>query len=180
MVLKPVQRPHPPLWYGVTKPESAHFAALEGAHIVTLSPPGAARTIIDRYRTDWTHFGRSNLPFTGIARHVVLAETEAAAVDVAKRAYVPWLKHMELLWALHGMKLPLGLPPDIGPLLQIGSAFAGTAAGLRTFVEEQTKATGANYFVCDVAFGDVSLKEAMRTVDLLAREVIPFFADGDG
>jgi alkanesulfonate monooxygenase SsuD/methylene tetrahydromethanopterin reductase-like flavin-dependent oxidoreductase (luciferase family) len=177
MVLKPVQRPHPPLWYGVTKPESAHFAALEGAHIVTLSPPGAARTIFDRYRADWAQFGRSSRPITGIARHIVLAETEAAAVSVAERAYVPWLKHMELLWTLHGMKLPLGLPPDIGPLLQIGSAFAGTAAGLRKFVDEQTKATGANYFVCDVAFGDVSLNEAMRTVDLLASEVIPFFAD---
>src|SRR5262249_19698185 len=47
MVLKPVQRPHPPLWYGVTKPESAYWAALEGAHVVTLSAPGAARTIFD-------------------------------------------------------------------------------------------------------------------------------------
>ena len=77
-------------------------------------------------------------------------------------------------------KLPLGLPPEIGPLLQIGTAFAGTATGLRNFVDGQAKATGANYFVCDVAFGDVSLKEAMRTVDLLAREVIPFFAEMQG
>ena len=177
MVLKPVQRPHPPLWYGVTKPESAYWAAHEGAHVVTLSPPDAARTIFERYRTECAQFGRNSQPIMGLARHVVLAETEAAAVSVAKRAYTPWLKHMELLWTLHGMKLPLGLPPEIEPLLQSGAAFAGTAPGLRKFVDAQTKSTGANYFVCDVAFGDVSLQEAMRTVDLLAREVIPFFKE---
>jgi len=69
MVLKPVQRPHPPLWYGVTKPESAYWAALEGAHVVTLSAPSAARTIFDQYRTEWAKFGRNSSPITGIARH---------------------------------------------------------------------------------------------------------------
>ena len=175
MVLKPVQRPHPPLWYGVTKPESAYWAALEGAHIVTLSAPGMARSIIDRYREEWDKFGRSKPPIMGIARHIVLAETDAVAISAAERAYAPWLKHMELLWTMHGMQLPLGLPKDIGPLLQVGAAFAGTAAQFAKFVDEQRQATGANYFVCDVAFGDLSLKEAMRTVDLLARDVIPHF-----
>jgi alkanesulfonate monooxygenase SsuD/methylene tetrahydromethanopterin reductase-like flavin-dependent oxidoreductase (luciferase family) len=177
MVLKPVQRPHPPLWYGVSRPDSAYGAALEGAHIVTLSAPGVARTIIDRFRAEWAKLGRpiDKLPLRGIARHVVLAETDAAAVNVAERAYARWLRHMELLWVQHGMKLPLGLPADIGPLLQAGAAFAGTAAGLRKLVDDQMNATGANYFVCDVAFGDLSLQESMRTVDLLASEVMPFF-----
>jgi alkanesulfonate monooxygenase SsuD/methylene tetrahydromethanopterin reductase-like flavin-dependent oxidoreductase (luciferase family) len=148
--------------------------------IVTLSAPAVARTIIERYRSERAQPTSNSLPIMGIARHVVVAETEAAAVSVAERAYKPWLKHMELLWTAHGLKLPLGLPPEIGPLLQIGTAFAGTATGLRNFVDGQAKATGANYFVCDVAFGDVSLKEAMRTVDLLAREVIPFFAEMQG
>jgi alkanesulfonate monooxygenase SsuD/methylene tetrahydromethanopterin reductase-like flavin-dependent oxidoreductase (luciferase family) len=181
MVLKPVQRPHPPLWYGVTKPDSAYGAALEGAHIVTLSAPGLARTIIDRYCAEWAKLGRpiDKLPLRGLARHVVLAETDATAIRAAERAYARWLAHMELLWVQHGLKLPLGLPPEIGPLLQVGAAFAGTAAGLRTFIHEQISATGANYFVCDVAFGDLSLNEAMRTVDLLASDVMPYFAGED-
>ena len=179
MVLKPVQRPHPPLWYGVNRPDSAYWAALEGAHIVTLSAPGPARTIIDRFRAEWAKLGRplDKLPLRGIARHIVLAETDAAALSAAERAYRLWLEHMELLWVRHGMKLPLGLPAEIGPLLQAGAAFAGTAAGLRRFIDEQIKVTGANYFVCDVAFGDLSLQESMRTVDLLASDVMPFFPD---
>jgi hypothetical protein len=93
----------------------------------------------------------------GLFRHVVLAETESVAIGRAERAYRPWLKHMELLWVRNGMKLPLGLPSEIGPLLNAGAAFASTADNFKTFIENQVEATGADYFVCDVAFGDLSV-----------------------
>ena len=179
MVLKPVQRPYPPLWYGVLTPNAAYWAALESAHIVTLLPPGPARAIFERYRLEWKNFARSDdqLPLMGISRHIVLADTEAEAIRIAERAYRVWLKHMELLWNRNGMKLPLGLPPDIGPLLQARSAFAGTVAGFRNFLKDQIEATGASYFVCDVAFGDLTPEESMRTTRLLAEEVMPQFLD---
>ena len=113
----------------------------------------------------------------GIARHVVLADTDAEAFGIAERAYRVWLKHMELLWIRNGMKLPLGLPPDIGPLLQAGSAFAGTVVGFRNFLKDQIEATGATYFVCDVAFGDLTPEESMRTTKLVAEEVMSRFSD---
>ena len=118
----------------------------------------------------WKNFARSDdqLPLMGISRHIVLADTEAEAIRIAERAYRIWLKHMELLWNRNGMKLPLGLPPDIGPLLQARSAFAGTVAGFRNFLKDQIEATDASYFVCDVAFGDLTPEELMRTTRLLA------------
>ena len=179
MVLKPMQRPHPPLWYGVVTPDAAYWAAFESAHIVTLLPPAPARTIIDRYRQEWKNFGKAHdeLPLMGLSRHVVLAETESVAIGRAERAYRLWLKHMELLWVRNGMKLPLGLPPEVGPLLNAGAAFAGTADNFKTFIENQVEATGANYFVCDVAFGDLTQEESMRTIELIAREVMPFFSE---
>jgi alkanesulfonate monooxygenase SsuD/methylene tetrahydromethanopterin reductase-like flavin-dependent oxidoreductase (luciferase family) len=36
MVLTPLRRPHPPLWYGVTTPEASVWAARERASIATL------------------------------------------------------------------------------------------------------------------------------------------------
>ena len=178
MVLKPVQHPHPPLWYGVLTPDAAYWAAYESAHIVTLLPPDPARAIVDRYRREWKNFGRADdeLPLMGLARHVVLAEAESMAIGRAERAYRLWLKHMELLWVRNGMKLPLGLPSEIGPLLKAGAAFAGTAGDFKTFIENQVEATGVNYFVCDVAFGDLTREESMRTIELIAREVMPFFS----
>lgn len=178
MVLKPVQRPHPPLWYGVLTTDAAYWAALEQAHIVTLLPPDPARAIIERYRLEWKKFGREDgaLPLMGISRHVVLAETTAAAVHIAERAYRPWLRHMELLWVRNGTKLPLGLPPEIGPLLAARAAFAGTVSEFRNFLQDQVRSTGASYFVCDVAFGDLAPEESMQTIKLLGEEVIPHFA----
>jgi alkanesulfonate monooxygenase SsuD/methylene tetrahydromethanopterin reductase-like flavin-dependent oxidoreductase (luciferase family) len=204
MVLKPVQRPHPPLWYGVLttvfsvngrivrrcraitprhgavrrRSFAAYWAALEKAHIVTLLPPDPARAIIERYRLEWKKFGREDgaLPLMGISRHVVRAETTAAAVRIAERAYRPWLRHMELLWVRGGTKLPLGLPPEIGPLLAARAAFAGTVSEFRNFLQDQIRSTGASYFVCDVAFGDLAPEESMQTIKLLGEDVIPHFA----
>jgi alkanesulfonate monooxygenase SsuD/methylene tetrahydromethanopterin reductase-like flavin-dependent oxidoreductase (luciferase family) len=180
MVLKPVQRPHPPLWYGVLTPDAACWAALEKAHIVTLAPADPARAIIDRYRLERKNLGwhDDDLPLMGISRHVVLAETDAIARRRAERAYRLWLKHMELLWVRNGMKLPLDLPPEIGPLLKAGAAFAGTVSNFKTFVQEQVKTTGANYFVCDLAFGDLAPEESMQTVELIAHEIMPSFRKG--
>ena len=178
MVLKPVQRPYPPLWYGVLTPDAAYWAALEKAHIVTLLPADPARAIIERYRLEWKKFGGADdkLPLMGISRHVVLAESTVAAVQIAERAYRSWLTHMELLWVRNGTKLPLGLPPEIGPLLAARAAFAGTVTDFKTYLEEQIRSTGASYFVCDVAFGDLTPKESLQTIKLLGEQVIPHFA----
>jgi alkanesulfonate monooxygenase SsuD/methylene tetrahydromethanopterin reductase-like flavin-dependent oxidoreductase (luciferase family) len=179
MVLKPVQRPHPPLWYGVLTTDAAYWAALEKAHIVTLLPPEPARSIFERYRLEWKKLGRASdeLPLMGISRHVVLAETTSAAARTVERAYRSWLRHMELLWVRNGTKLPLGLPQEIGPLLEARAAFAGTASDFKRFLEEQIRSTGASYFVCDVAFGDLAPEESLQTIKLLGEQVIPHFAN---
>jgi alkanesulfonate monooxygenase SsuD/methylene tetrahydromethanopterin reductase-like flavin-dependent oxidoreductase (luciferase family) len=146
---------------------------------VTLAPPVPARAIIDKYRAEWKSFGRSDdkLPLMGILRHVVLAETDAAAIRTAERAYRLWLNHMELLWTRHGTKLPLAPAPEIGPLLEARVAFAGTITAFKSFLDDQISSTGANYFVCDVAFGNITPEKSMRTIRLLGDKIIPLFSD---
>jgi alkanesulfonate monooxygenase SsuD/methylene tetrahydromethanopterin reductase-like flavin-dependent oxidoreductase (luciferase family) len=177
MVLKPVQTPHPPLWYGVTAPQSAHWAALERANCVTLGPTALVAKIIEAYKAEWAGFGRSeeSLPLLGIQRHVVLADSETEALEAAERSYKVWLGHMRWLWDRYGVEFPLPLPDVVGPWLELGGAFAGTADGFREFVAREAETTGATYFVCDVAFGDVTHEEAMRTTALIGREVMPAF-----
>ena len=178
MVLRPVQKPFPPLWYGVVSPEGTHWAALENAHMVTLLPTDGARAVIDRFKAEWAGFGKAeaDLPLTGVMRLIVLADTDARAMKTAERAYASWLGHMRLLWDRHGMDFPLALPPEIGPMIEVGAAFAGTAAGFRKFVSESVEGIGANYLACDVAFGNMTFDEAMQTTELIGREVIPAFA----
>jgi alkanesulfonate monooxygenase SsuD/methylene tetrahydromethanopterin reductase-like flavin-dependent oxidoreductase (luciferase family) len=178
MVLSPVQKPYPPLWYGVVNPDTTHWAALERAHMVTLLPTDGARAVIDRYKSEWADLNRSeeDLPLMGVMRLVVLAETDAQALSTAERAYASWLGHMRWLWDQHNMEFPLRLPPEIGPMLEAGAAFAGTAAGFGDFVSQSVAAIGANYITCDVAFGNMTFDEAMRTTQLIGQNVIPAFA----
>ncbi|HJT87815.1 MAG TPA: LLM class flavin-dependent oxidoreductase [Bryobacteraceae bacterium] len=178
MVLRPLQRPHPPLWYGVGNAETTVWAAAQYANIVTLRTAEGARQITDRYRAEWKKLGNAEakLPFLGLSRHIVLAETEAEARRIAARAYRPWRRNMELLWKAHGVPFTLPLPDEFEPYARAGGAFAGTPGQARQFVREQVEVAGANYFVCDIAFGDISYAEAERTARLFADEVMPAFA----
>ena len=58
MELEPLQKPHPPLWYGVHSPESAERAARRALNIVSLDPAAPTRSFTDRFR-------RSGGRFTG-------------------------------------------------------------------------------------------------------------------
>jgi alkanesulfonate monooxygenase SsuD/methylene tetrahydromethanopterin reductase-like flavin-dependent oxidoreductase (luciferase family) len=178
MVLKPVQKPHPPLWYGTASPEATVWAAKEGANIAIRVPAKAARPIADRHRAEWAKHGHAHEPLIGLNHHFVLAETEAEARATAERAYRPWRRHMEMLWLARGVPFPLAprLPHEIGPLIAAGGAFAGTPEGARRYIAEQTETAGANYFICSLAFGDMTLDEALRTVELMGHEVMPAFA----
>src|SRR5262249_6332156 len=120
----------------------------------------------------------TELPMMGINRHIVLAETEAKAREIARRAYRPWRRHMELLWAKYDVPpLKGALPDDWAPVQEHGHAIAGPPAQVRDFIATQVEAAGATYFVCDFAFGTISHQEAIKSVDLFAREVMPAFAN---
>ena len=153
------------------------------ANVVTLQPAGEARDITDRYRAEWQKLGKpaSKLPLLGVARHMVLAENDNEAQHAAQRAYRPWRKHLELLWKQHGVPFRLTMfPLEFDELQEAGGAFAGTAGGARAYIEKQMEMSGANYFVCDISFEDLTPAEAMRTVQLLVREVLPAFPDRAG
>jgi alkanesulfonate monooxygenase SsuD/methylene tetrahydromethanopterin reductase-like flavin-dependent oxidoreductase (luciferase family) len=178
MVMKPLQQPHPPLWYGVLNPETTVWAAANDVNLVTLLPAATTRGITDRYRAEWAALGKppEKLPLLGMIRHIVLAEDEAAARRAAERGYRLWRRNMEILWVQHGMVLPLPLPPEFEPLRTVGGAFAGTPAQARDYIAEQVETAGVSYFVADVAFGDLTFDDALRTAELLAQDVMPAFA----
>jgi len=180
IVMKPVQQPYPALWYGIGRPESVAWAAAYAANIVARRPPAQVRAITDRYRAEWRALGRpeADLPLMGINRHIVIADTEEEAQEVARRGYPAWRHHIGLLWHQHGVPFPLeaALPEDWRVLQQNGDAIAGTPNAVRDYIAAEIEATGINYYVCDFAFGTISHDEAMQSVELFTPEVMPAFA----
>jgi alkanesulfonate monooxygenase SsuD/methylene tetrahydromethanopterin reductase-like flavin-dependent oxidoreductase (luciferase family) len=55
-----------------------------------------------------------------------------------------------------------------------GVALAGGPAAVREYMDEYV-ATGANYFVCSFQWGDLTHEQAMRSIELFTREVMPHY-----
>jgi alkanesulfonate monooxygenase SsuD/methylene tetrahydromethanopterin reductase-like flavin-dependent oxidoreductase (luciferase family) len=181
MTLRPLQRPHPPLWLGIGYPEKAVWAAAHDVNVVGLLPADAMRPITDRYRAEWAALGKpaAELPLMGLNRNIVLADREADALRIGRRAFAPWRRALDHLWKLHGVRSPLEgkMPHDFDEFHAAGLAYAGTPDGAREYVAEQCERAGTGYLCADVAFGDIAFEEAGRTVELFAEQVMPAFSD---
>ena len=181
MILRPVQRPHPPLWYGTTIPENADWPAANDVNIVTIALRPTVRLITDRYRAVRARLGKAPTggPLLGVARHVVVADTDEAALAVARRAYPHWRDSFRWLFARHGAEPRIaGLyPPTFDELAAIDNGIAGSPRTVRDFVAAEVKASASNYLLSWFAFGDMTVAESLRSIELFAREVMPAFAN---
>jgi alkanesulfonate monooxygenase SsuD/methylene tetrahydromethanopterin reductase-like flavin-dependent oxidoreductase (luciferase family) len=184
MVLRPLQRPHPPLWYGIAVPESADWPAVNDVNIVTLVPRAAVRAIVDRYRAARARIGkRMDDMLVGVTRHLVVAASDAEAENIARRAYPRWRASFTWLWKKHGIdvdeKFPMiaGLyPPTWDELQAKGNGIAGSPKAVREYLAAEIRESGINYFVPWLAFGELTLEESLRSLELYSGEVIPALA----
>jgi len=178
MILRPLQRPHPPLWYGITIPENADWPAANDVNVVSIALRPTVRGIIERYRAERTRLGKTHTPFMGVARHVVVADSDQAARKIAQRAYPHWRNNFRWLFARHGAEPRIAAlyPPTFDELRAIDNGVAGSPRTVREFVAAEIEATGSNYFVSWLAFGDMTLTESLRSLALFSREVMPAFA----
>jgi alkanesulfonate monooxygenase SsuD/methylene tetrahydromethanopterin reductase-like flavin-dependent oxidoreductase (luciferase family) len=174
-----VQQPHPPLWYGVSKPSSCEWAAANDANVVMNGPVGPIRTITDAYRAEWARLGKpaGELPLIGCSRHIVIADSDRAAVEIAAGAYTQWWQSLQLLWQERGMTPPfISYPPTAEEAIRGGYVFAGSPRSVHELIGELVPQTGITYLLCRFAFGQMPAAAALRSVELFVREVMPAFA----
>jgi alkanesulfonate monooxygenase SsuD/methylene tetrahydromethanopterin reductase-like flavin-dependent oxidoreductase (luciferase family) len=175
MELAPLQKPHPPLWYGAHSPDSAERAARKGLNIVTNDMPGNARAIVARYRDIWSQTqSAAELPKMGLVRFIVVADTDDAALAVARRAYLRWRSSFTYLSERNGTLPDSPLRADsFDVLIGQGQAIVGSPETVRAFLAKQIDETRANYIVGQFCFGDLTLAEMQRSVELFAAHVMP-------
>jgi len=177
---KPVQRPHPALWYGAPNADAIAWAAPNNINVVSLGPAARARAISDRYREEWDKLGRTTetLPKIGITRHIVVADTDAEARRIAVGAYKHWREAMDWIWRRSGADFTLRdiYPADFAALEAIGHGIAGSPSTVRDYIARLEGETGVNYVLCQMTFGDMNFADAEHSIRLFAREVMPKFA----
>jgi alkanesulfonate monooxygenase SsuD/methylene tetrahydromethanopterin reductase-like flavin-dependent oxidoreductase (luciferase family) len=176
MTLRPFQQPHPPLWYGMGHAAGAEWAATNRVNVITNSPVDQSRPLFERYRDIWQR--KHGGPLTtrmGMSRHVVVAATDVEAEALARPNYAVWYGNLTKLWRDFGA-LPFRFARDFDEARQRGVAIAGTPARVREEIERQAAASGCNYFVCRMMFGEMPEAAAAASVDLFAAEVMPHLA----
>jgi alkanesulfonate monooxygenase SsuD/methylene tetrahydromethanopterin reductase-like flavin-dependent oxidoreductase (luciferase family) len=174
MEIAPLQKPHPPIWYGVHSPESAERAARRGLNTVSLDPPADTRACSEHYRATWSELhADAALPKLGLGRFIVVAPSDQEALRIARRAYAKWHASFTYLFRLHGRAQMHPRPADFETLVARGQGIAGAPATVRQFLRAQLAETGCNYVVGQFAFGDLALEEALRSVALFAADVMP-------
>jgi len=173
LAIPPLQKPHPPLWYGVHSPEAAERAARRGMNVVGLDTVAELRPAFARFRAVWKEArGDAGLPRIGLGRFIVVGKNANEARAAARRAYRSWHESFTYLSSRMGFGHRHSRPPEFDAMAEDGRAFAGDPEGVAGYVRGQLAESGANYFVGQFAFGNLTLEETLRSIGLFAGEVM--------
>jgi alkanesulfonate monooxygenase SsuD/methylene tetrahydromethanopterin reductase-like flavin-dependent oxidoreductase (luciferase family) len=160
----------------VPVPEGAAWPAQQKINVVCGGPLARVREITDRYRAEWAAAGNrpDALPLLGINRFVVAADTDREAMALGRRAWPKFHASFMKLWKKHGTQPRYArIPEDFGSLVENGGAIAGSPGTIRDQVRSMTEAAGANYFISQFSFGDLTQDEVLHSASLFAREMLP-------
>ena len=186
MELQPLQRPHPPIWYGSSNATGSHWAGENGVNFTTLGAVEAAKACIDAYKSALAERGGPaihNADFTGgtaigVVRHVVIADSVDEAKRIARPAYAHWYASLTKLEREHvaGPRVTHAMFATIDEAITKGSVIAGTPQTVRADIERQARTLGVNYLIAGFMFGTLALEHALRSLRLFATEVMPGLA----
>jgi alkanesulfonate monooxygenase SsuD/methylene tetrahydromethanopterin reductase-like flavin-dependent oxidoreductase (luciferase family) len=173
MELEPVQKPHPPLWQGVVRPDGAAEAARRGVNIVSTLDNVALKAVAQSYMD--AAGAQAGALLVGAQRHILVADTDAEAMKLAKPSYQRWYENLSSLWRSFN-SIPMRFSETLERALENDVAIVGSPATVRAEVERHLAVTGCNYFVGRFMYGDLPYEVAARSMDLFAREVMPHVA----
>ncbi|MCA1444755.1 LLM class flavin-dependent oxidoreductase [Ensifer sp. IC4062] len=174
LTVKPHQRPHPPTWIATTRPEPARWAAANGANIACVGPASFVRKITDAFRSAEGHNADANhqASFLGLLRMIVVGQSANHAYALAAPAYERWLKNFKFLHDLNAIPVPKNLPLTFDAAIESELCVVGTAAFVRQALLDQLEEAGANYLLCQVAFGDLPLDASLCTAMTIQSELM--------
>ena len=175
--IRPLQQPHPPLWYGTGSSHRNQWAAEHSVNLLCLVPNARAGEVFDDYQEKLERLGKlgPGAPFWGLARQLVIAPTDAEAERIAARAWKRFVRSFN--WLVdHLGREPFPIAQDFPGAVSMGLAFAGSPASVRDWVASAHDEAGITYMALEIAFGDITEAEAAQSAELFAREVMPAFA----
>jgi alkanesulfonate monooxygenase SsuD/methylene tetrahydromethanopterin reductase-like flavin-dependent oxidoreductase (luciferase family) len=173
--LAPLQKPHPPLWFGGHSIESAARAARYGGSYVTQDTAEAMRPYAASFRSAWREaWGDAPFPKIGLLRFIVVAETDDEAQRIARRAYPVWHRAYDHLHRKHGLTHERAeKTADFDVTFSGVRGVCGSPETVIRMLRDQAEISTVNYLVGQFSFGDLSEAEMLSSVELFRRAVMP-------
>jgi len=173
--LKPLQRPHPPIWYATNRPESAQRAGRQNCNLASLLAAPKARAVFDAFKDSWNreHGGKGlTMPKFGIARNVYVAETDRQAEERGQFGSEGFYASLAYLWRKYNVS---HAALEEVHRASASTLIAGTPQTVRARIEQELDQSGANYMIVRFAYGDLTHEESVRSLHLFSSEVMPHF-----
>jgi alkanesulfonate monooxygenase SsuD/methylene tetrahydromethanopterin reductase-like flavin-dependent oxidoreductase (luciferase family) len=175
--MKPVQRPHPPVWQAPGNAEGVAAAARNNISCAFNRPANWVKPMTDLYKKVWTEtHGNSGktMPKLAVGAHLYLDEHEQRAKERAEFGYDGWYKSFIQLWRKFVPMVPM---QDAGGAGRQRLVMAGRPGQVREQIEKLVDECGCNYFLARFAYGDLPFEESAASLGLFVEEVMPHFAD---
>ncbi len=112
-------------------------------------------------------------PLAGVMRAVFVADTDAAAERAARPAYHRWADSLMWLWRDKGGVSPLPIPLEYDKALAARTLVVGSPDTVRRELLRQTEIGKHNYLVLQLAFGTLTHREQLHSLELFRREIMP-------
>lgn len=184
LVLRPYQRPYPPLWYPTESFESVPWVGQQGISLLTRRIPegktagdfaAVYRRELDAHRGDTTRLNHHVAePFSGIVRHVLVAETDDEALRMGREAWKHFTDSHGYLGQLHGR--PPAAQVDFDAQRAERMVLVGSPSTVRDEVLAVTEEANSTYFASCFSWGNLSTDKTLASIDLFTRQVRPAIA----
>ncbi|HEY3061423.1 MAG TPA: LLM class flavin-dependent oxidoreductase [Chloroflexota bacterium] len=175
----PVQQPHPPIWYPTSTVDRMPWVAERGFNSVLQGGAARVKPRLDRYWEVWHahHSADAPRPKLGVLRTIFLADSAEEARNLAQPAFRQHYNSLIKLWREHGMQTAAeSFTDDLDEEMRDDKAYVGTAAMVRDQLGQLVDATGCDYVVTRLMFGDLPVERILYSLELFVNEVMPAFA----
>jgi alkanesulfonate monooxygenase SsuD/methylene tetrahydromethanopterin reductase-like flavin-dependent oxidoreductase (luciferase family) len=180
------QRPHPPLWYPTSNPESIPRLGERGYHVLFgfgfVAPPlevlrEQSRVFFENFHaaraagaSSYATGGRT--PRFGIMRHVLVAPTDEEAMALARPAFAEHFDAFAHLWRRNGSDR-FAEPMDLDQLVADGRVFVGSPDTVAERITAAIDGTHVNYVAAAFSWGSLEQSVQLRSLRLFRDEVAP-------
>lgn len=188
--VRPCQHPHPPLWYPTSNPDSIPAVARE--RYDTIFGFGFTSPPLEDIRTQSRVFFEGHAearergqpgrglpgrpPRFGILRHVLVADTDAAAVEASRAAFTDHYDSFVHLGRRAGDgRFPASV--DFDDLVATGKVCVGSPETVADRLAEAVTVGELNYLAVSFLWGSLGVERALASMRLFRDRVIPAVRD---